>query len=219
MRRRTQYWMLVLPVLLGTFSLAAYSGWLESSALAQAAASAPPSPFKQKPITLKDKELAEKGTEKTKAMKPDRSDVAPIQQYYNGFLIPLLTQNSPEYVNRARTDISNDIVTIETNKALSPKFNAVLIELLKELVIRGADRSVYSPQCRINALVLLGKLNSEVTSTSSKPEAKVQGILLSVLDEKGNDGLLSSALSILVRHLKYKGGSAKAPVFAVSEKG
>ena len=220
MRRRTQYRMLVLPVLLGSFSLAAFSGLFESIAIAQAAAAAPPSPFKQKPITLKDKELTEKGIEKTKAIKPDRSDVAPIQQYYNGFLIPLLTQSSPESVNKARMDISNDIVTIETNKALSPKFNAVLIELLKELVMRGADGSVYSPQCRINAMVLLGKLNSEVTTTSSKPEANVQGILLRVLDEKGNDGLLSSALSILTRHLKYKGGAAKGPpVFAVSEKG
>ena len=219
MRRRTQYWTLVLPILLGSFSLAAFSGLFESSAIAQAVAAVPPSPFKQKPITLKDKELAEKGAEKTKAMKPDRSDVAPIQQYYNGILIPLLTQNSPEYVNRARTDISNDIVTIEANKLLSPKFNAGLIESLKELVMRGADGSVYSPQCRINALVLLGKLNSEVTTTSSKPEAKVQGILSSVLDEKGNDGLLSSALSILLRHLKYKGGAAKGPpVFAVSER-
>ncbi len=221
MRRRTQYWMLVLPVLLGSFCLAAFSGLFESKAIAQAAAAAPvapASPYKQKPITLKDKELVEKSTEKTKAMKPDRSDPAPILQYYNGFLIPLLTQNAPEYVNRARTDISNDIVTIEINKALSPKFNTALIPLLKELVLRGEDGSVYSPQCRINAMVLLGNLNSEKTPTSSKPEASVQGILFNVLDEKGNDGLVSSALSILARHLRYKGGAAKAPVFAVAER-
>ena len=218
MRRRTQYWMLVLPVLLGSFGLAAFSGLFESNAIAQAVAAAPPpSPYKQKPITLKDKELTEKGIEKTKAIKASSSDVAPIQQYYNGLLIPQLTHSNPDSVNKARAEISTDIATIETNKNLSPKFNAALNDLLTELIKRGADGSVYSPQCRINALVLLGKLNSEVTATSSKPEARVQGILSSVMDEKGNDGLLSSALSILARHLKYKGGAAKAPVFAVAE--
>lgn len=220
MRRRTQSWMLVQPFLLGALALTAGSSLYESIAMAQqGAAPAAPNPYKQKVVTLMGKELIEKGSEKTKAMKPDRSDVEPIKQYYSGYLIPQLTQNSPDVINKARGEALTDIGTIES-KALSAKFNPVLVELFKELVLRDADGKVFSPQCRINAMILLGRLNSEVTPTSSKPDARVHPILLSVLDEKGNDGLLSSALSILARHLRFKVVAAKGPpVFAVSERG
>lgn len=216
MRRRTQSSMLVQSFLLGVIGLMAGSGLIESKTMAQVAA--PASPFKQKEATLKtDKEISEKGIEKTKAKKPDRSDVAPIEQYYRAYLIPQLTQNIPDAINKARTEVLNDIGTIETNKALSPKFNTVLVDLLKELVIRGADGKYFSPQCRINALILMGRLNSEVTNTSVKPEARVQGTLVNVIDQKDNDGLLSSALSILARHLKLKAVSERGLVVFVEK--
>ena len=62
-------------------------------------------------------------------------------------------RNALDLMNKARTDILNDIVTIETNKALSLKFNAFLLTNLGELLGKA-----YSPQCRINAMILLGVL-------------------------------------------------------------
>ena len=202
MCRRTHSSLLVPSSLLSTVALLACLGMFESKTMAQAA---PDSPFKLKEVKLKDKEISEKAIERNKAKsgKSENTDLAPIDHYYRDYLIPLLTQASPELINRARKEILDDIETIEKNKALSAKFNPAFISQMRELVVKGADGKSYSPWTQINALILLGRLNSEVLATGAvKPDAGIQKTLVDVIDQKENDGLFSSGLSILARHLK-----------------
>jgi len=202
MRRRTHSRLLVQSSLLFAIALLACPGMFESKTMAQAA---PDAAFKLKEIKLKDKEISEKAIERNKAKsgKADKVDLAPLELYYRDYLIPLLTQaSSPELINRARKEILDDIETIEKNKALSAKFNPVFISLMRELVVKGADGKSYSPQTQINALLLMGRLNSEVLATGAiKPETGIQKTLVDVFDQKENDGLISAGLSILARHL------------------
>ena len=204
MRRRTHSSLLVQSSLFSAVALLACPGMFESKTMAQAA---PEGAYKVKEVKLKtDKEISEKAIEKKKAKSGStgKIDLAPLDLYYRDYLIPLLTQaSSPELINRARKEILDDIDTIERNKDLSAKFNPALILLMRELVLKGTDGKFYSPQTQINALILLGRLNSEVLSTGTvKPEAGVQKTLVDVIDQKENDGLISSGLSILARHLK-----------------
>ena len=204
MRRRTHSSLLVQSSLFSAVALLACPGMFESKTMAQAA---PEGAYKVKEVKLKtDKEISEKAIEKKKAKSGSsgKMDLAPLDLYYRDYLIPLLTQaSSPELINRARKEILDDIDTIERNKDLSAKFNPALILLMRELVLKGTDGKFYSPQTQINALILLGRLNSEVLSTGTvKPEAGVQKTLVDVIDQKENDGLISSGLSILARHLK-----------------
>ncbi len=199
MRRRTLSSLLVQSSLLGAVSLATGFGLLEAKAIAQA-----PS-FKQKEVKLKvPKEIAEKASEKNKARsgKTEKLDLTPLDEYYRDFLIPNLTQPSPELVNGARREILEDIEAIEKNKDLSPKFNASFIAQMRELAGKDKDGKTFSPQARINAAILIGRLNSEVTSKEAKPEKLVLQSLLEFIDQKENDGLIFSGLSSLARHVK-----------------
>lgn len=214
MRRRTHSSLLVQSSLFSAVALLACSGMFESKTMAQAA---PDLAFKMKEVKLKtDKEISENAIERNKAKsgKSEKMDLAPLDLYYRDYLIPLLTQAaSPELINRARKEILDDIDTIERNKALSAKFNTAFIPLMRELVLKGTDGKFYSPQTQINALILLGRLNSEVLGTGAvKPEAAIQRTLVDVIDQKENDGLVSSGLSILARHLK---GSAVTENFRI----
>ncbi len=219
MRRRTHSSLLVKSSLLsaiasmGAVALMVGSGMFESKTMAQAAQDAA---FKVKDVKLKDKEISEKAIErnKSKSGKTEKVDLAPLDLYYRDYLIPLLTQaSSPESINKARKEILDDIETIEKNKALSAKFNPTFIPLMRELVLKGTDGKSYSPQTQINALILLGRLNSEVPASGAvKPEAGIQKTLVDVIDQKENDGLISCGLSILARHLK---GSAVTENFRI----
>ena len=219
MRRRTHSSLLVKSSLLsalalmGAVALMVCSGMFESKTMAQAAQD---SAFKVKDVKLKDREISEKAIErnKSKSGKNEKVDLAPLDLYYRDYLIPLLTQaSSPESINKARKEILDDIETIEKNKALSAKFNPTFIPLMRELVLKGTDGKSYSPQTQINALILLGRLNSEVPGSGAvKPEAGIQKTLVDVIDQKENDGLISCGLSILAKHLK---GSAVTENFRI----
>ena len=210
MRRRTLTSLLVQTSLFGAIALVAGSGFHESKTFAQGAA---PVDFKVKESKLKilrdkkeitDKEITEKQSEKNKAKggKGEKLDLAPLEAFYRDHLIPELTQPSPEGMNSARREMMEDIDTIEKNKELSAKFNAYFIPLMRDLVFKDKDGKTFSPQTRINAAILLGRLNSEATNSGSKPEPKIQSSLKELLEQKDNDGLLSVALSTLVRHIK-----------------
>lgn len=200
MRRRTLPSLLVQSSFVGAVALTTGFGLLEAKSMAQAP------PFKQKEVKLKaDKEIAEKASEKNKAKsgKTEKMDLAPLDEYYRDFLIPLLTQSSPDLVNRARREILEDIEVIEKNKELNPKFNASFIAQMKELVSKDKDGKAFAPQTRINAAILLGRLNKEVaTNNAATPEPKVQASLLEFIEQKDNDGVISSGLSTLTRHIK-----------------
>ena len=102
----------------------------------------------------------------------------------------------------ARREILDDIETIEKNKTLSAKFNPVFIKDMRELVLKDTDGKSYAPQTQIDALILLGRLNSEVLPTGVvKPEAGVQKTIVDAIDQKENDGLIWAGLNILFRHL------------------
>lgn len=200
MRRRTLPCLLVQSSFVGAVALTTGFGLFEAKTFAQAPT------FKQKEIKLKaDKEINEKASEKNKAKsgKTDKMDLAPLDEYYRDFLIPLLTQSSPDLVNRARREILEDIEAIEKNKELNPRFNVSFIAQMKELAGKDRDGKSFAPQTRINAAILLGRLNKEVTSNGTgTPEPKVQASLLEFIEQKDNDGLTSSGLSALARHIK-----------------
>ncbi len=210
MRRRTLTCLLVQTSLFGAIALVAGFGFYESKTFAQGAA---PIDFKVRESKLKilrdkkeitDKEITEKQSEKNKAKggKGEKLDLAPLESFYRDHLIPELTQPSPEGMNSARREMMEDIDAIEKNKELSTKFNTYFIPLMRDLVFKDKDGKAFSPQTRINAAILLGRLNSEATNNGSKPEPKIQTSLREILEQRDNDGLVSVALSTLVRHIK-----------------
>ncbi len=191
MRRRTHISLVVQSSFFGAMALMAGPDFLDAKVYAQAA----PPAFKQREVKLKDKAKDEKEKEKKKALsnKAEKPDFAPIEEYYRDFLIPALTQDSPELVNLARKDIQSDMESMEKNKELSPKYNTYFIKEMRDLALKGADGKTYSPTARINAAVLIGRMS---------PEAMVQKTILEFIDQKENDGVLSSGLSSLLKHVK-----------------
>ncbi len=217
MRRRTLTSLLVPSAFFGAVALVAHPGLYESKASAQGAAQVD---FKVRESKLRilrdkkeitDKEISEKQNEKNKARggKGEKLDLAPLESYYRDHLIAELTQPTPEGMNTARREMMEDIDTIEKIKELSAKFNAYFIPLMRDLVFKDKDGKAFSPQTRINAAILLCRLNSEVTNSGPKPEPKIQASLKELLEQKDNDGLISVGLSTLVRHLK--GGVVAEP--------
>ena len=213
MRRQTLTGLLVQSCLFGTAAVVAASGYFESRAVAQVAAQA--ADFKVREPKLKapkdQKEITEKQGEKNKAKsgKTEKLDLAPLETYYREQLIPELTQPSPDGMNFARREMLDDIDAIEKNKELSAKFNTMFIPLMRELALKDKDGKAFSPQTRINAAILLGRLNSETTNSGSKPEPKIQSTIKELLEQKDNDGLVSVALSSLA--LQIKGGVVAEP--------
>jgi hypothetical protein len=191
MRRRTHICLVVQSSFFGAMALMACPDFLETKVYAQAA----PPAFKQREVKLKEKAKDEKEKEKNKAKNPkaEKQDFAPIEEYYRDYLIPTLTQDSPELINLARKDILSDMEAMEKNKELAPKYNAYFIKEMRDLALKGADGKTYSPSARINAAVLIGRMN---------PEATVQKTILEFIDQKENDGVLSSGLSSLLKHVK-----------------
>ena len=191
MRRRTHISLVVQSSFFGAMALMACPEFLAAKVHAQAA----PPAFKQREVKLKDKAKDEKEKEKKKALsnKAEKPDFAPIEEYYRDFLVPALTQDSPELVNLARKDILSDMESMEKNKELAPKYNTYIIKEMRDLALKGADGKTYSPSARINAAVLIGRMN---------PEAMVQKSILEFVDQKENDGVLSSGLSSLLKHVK-----------------
>ncbi len=200
MRRRTLPNLLVQSSFVGAVALTTGFGMFEAKSFAQAPA------FKEKAIMLKsDKEISEKSREKNKAIngKTEKLDLAPLDEYYRDFLIPLLTQSSPDLVNMARRQILEDLEAVEKNKELRAKFNSSFIAQMRELSGKDKDGKTFAPQTRINAAILLGRLNSEVaTNGAAKPEKLVQQSLLEFIEQKENDGLTSCGLNALVRHIR-----------------
>jgi len=169
----------------------------------------PPAPeYKVREAKLKDiREIGEKAKEKNRAKSlKERADLASIEEYYRDYLIPQLTQPSPENINSARKEFIDDFEAIEKNKELAAKFNPYFAREMVELARKGADGKAYSPWTRIEAAFLLGKLNSE----PAKPYIAIQTILPGLIDQKDNDGLISSALVTMLRHLRASGAVSEA---------
>ena len=201
MRQRKLSKLLIQASILGALTFCPNYGLLDHRAAAQEEV------FKKKEIKIKpgSNEVQTKAKEKNaaRAGKTEKSDLTALDVYYNDYLIPLLTHGAAEAINPARKEILEDIETIEKNKELSAKFNQKFIAQMRELALKGTDGKVYSPQTRLNAAVLLGRLNESVTNNGvGKPEVRVQGVLKDLLEQKENDGLTSVALSTLLRHLK-----------------
>ena len=192
MRRRTHISLVVQSSFFGAMALMSGPVLFEAKAHAQAA----PPAFKQREVKLKDaKAQQEKERDKNKAKNPkaEKPDFGPIEEYYRDYLIPTLTQDNPELINRARKDILDDIESLEKNKELIGKFNAYFIKEMRDLALKGTDGKSYSPSARINAAVLIGRLS---------PEPTIQRTILDFIDQKEIDGVLSSGLSSLLRHVK-----------------
>jgi uncharacterized membrane protein YgcG len=206
MRRRTYFGLVVQSFLFGAFALFLTTYVGENKSIAQGP---PPAPdFKRKEVKLKEKEAGEKAKEKNRAKNlKEKADLAPIEEYYRDYLIPLLTQEAPESVNAARKEFFEDIEAIEKNKELLAKFNPYFLKEMRELAMKGADGKVYASPTRIDAAVLIGRLKTD----GAKPFTGVHPTLLEMIDQKENDGLISSALFTLYSHLRSPG--------TVSEKG
>jgi len=151
-------------------------------------------------VKLKDEAaIKEKRKEKdvARAIKTDKFDIAAIDAFYKDYLIPRLTSLNPEVINVTRSEIQFDIAAVEGNKDLLKSYNTLLIRYASGLM----SRKEYSPATRINAAVLLGRLNSVVTKSGPVPEAAVQGLLINLVDPNELEGLSSSAMNSLRRHL------------------
>jgi hypothetical protein len=151
-------------------------------------------------VKLKDEaSIKEKRKEKdvARAIKTDKFDIAAIDAFYKDYLIPRLTSLSPEVINVTRSEIQFDIAAVEGNKDLLKAYNTLLIRYATGLI----NRKEYSPATRINAAILLGRLNSVVNKSGPVPEAAVQGLLINLVDPNEMEGLSSSAMSSLRRHL------------------
>lgn len=206
MRRRTHIGQFVPKSLLGASLLCISMYVLEVKSIAQGP---PPAPeYKVREAKLKDiREIGEKAKEKNRAKSlKERADLASIEEYYRDYLIPQLTQPSPENINSARKEFIDDFEAIEKNKELAAKFNPYFAREMVELARKGADGKAYSPWTRIEAAFLLGKLNSE----PAKPYIAIQTILPGLIDQKDNDGLISSALVTMLRHLRASGAVSEA---------
>ena len=151
-------------------------------------------------VKLKDEAaIKEKRKEKdvARAIKTDKFDIAAIDAFYKDYLIPRLTSLNPEVINVTRSEIQFDIAAVEGNKDLLKAYNTLLIRYASGLM----SRKEYSPATRINAAILLGRLNSVVTKSGPVPESAVQGLLINLVDPNELEGLSSSAMNSLRRHL------------------
>jgi hypothetical protein len=80
--------------------------------VAAAAPAAVPA-YKTLQVRFKDSELKDKKKEKDAAKKADKFDIASIDAFYAGYLVPQLTNVSPEVINRTRKEILDDISEVE----------------------------------------------------------------------------------------------------------
>ena len=98
---------------------------------AAAPAPAPAAPqYKKLEAKLKtEKEIAEKKKEKDRAKtgKSEKSDFAPIEEFYRDYYIPRLTESSADAINEARKEILDDIAAVESNKDIQAQYNEKLI--------------------------------------------------------------------------------------------
>lgn len=169
---------------------------------------------KQKKINA-DK-VDERRSEKDKAFKAEKLDVSQVEPFYKETLIPSLTSKNPDVINKARKEIVTDIEYLETKSKGKPELlsplNTMLLPMLRDLAIRDKDGAVYSETARINAVVLLGRLNSRAGLSSDPtpiPDFQAQKVLIPLIDRKEtNDGVLSAALSGTTRYLRFAPESA-----------
>lgn len=125
------------------------------------------------------------------------NDVAPIKIFYQEYLVPRLTVQNPEVINETRVEILADMSGVSANRELQKAYNSLLLQFAQNLI----TKKEYSPSTRINAAVLVGRMNSVVTRSSVVPEPSVQALLINLVDSSGLEGLSSSAMSSLLRHL------------------
>ena len=204
MRRRTHTGMVVPLYLFVVFPLFVATLGFEAKAITQAVPE-----FKVREAKLKDREpatdIARKEKNSAKNSK-EKADLTPIEGYYRDYLIPLLTQPSPEAINIARREFIEDLDAIEKNKELLAKFNTFFLREMREVALKGADGKTYCPATRVNAAVLLSRLNSD----TGKPFSGVHPTLLEMITQKENDALIVSGLFTLNRHLKIAGTVSEA---------
>lgn len=186
----------------------------EGPAAAPPAQAEPAKGNKQKKINAE--KVDERRTEKDKAFKAEKLDTAQIEPFYKETLIPSLTSKNPDVINKARKEIVTDIEYLETKSKGKPDviapLNTMLLPMLRELAIRDKDGAVYSDTARINAVVLLGRLNSRAGLSSDPtpiPDFQAQKVLIPLIDRKEtNDGVVSAAISGTTRYLRFAPESA-----------
>ena len=204
MRRHSLIRALVRLSLVPTLSALAVCSVVESRSSAQNAPAA--TEFRTRESKLKtEKEISDKAKAKSKA---EVANFPAFEEYYRDYLLPQLT-HSAEAINGARREIVGDLAALETgrDKELIVKFNAMLVKELADLLSLPdkdgrAPAKSYSPITRINAAVLVGRMNSSAANNIGVPEAKVQPLLVGMMSQSENDGLVSSAYSTLSRHLR-----------------
>ena len=165
---------------------------------------------KLEPKLKTEKEIADKKKEKDRAKtgKSEKSDFAPIEEFYRDYYIPRLTDSSADAINEARKEILDDIAAVESNKDIQAQYNEKLIRQLRVLAGKDREGKTFSPTTRIVAATILGRLNLLVPKGGSNPPTPDPAVLAALgpmLDTKELDGLASSAMSTLARHLSRGG--------------
>ncbi|MEQ1827916.1 MAG: hypothetical protein ABL921_18290, partial [Pirellula sp.] len=184
------------------------SVWFGSTGQAQPAA-AVADIYKKLDVQYKtDKEVNDKRKEKDKAKstKSDKIDIAPIDDFYTKYLVPRLTNPSPEVINATRVEFITDITSVEASPASAIReYNQKLIGLLRDIIL-PRDKVVYAPASRINAAIILCRLNASASAKDTKttPDAMIQPLLAALIEPKEIDALSSLALTTLARHCSEK---------------
>lgn len=151
--------------------------------------------------------------EKTDKLKPESFDIAGIEAYYQNCIFARLAQPNPELMNRARTEILDDIDVMERRVKQNPEmlneYNRMLLRQIKELLSKDNEGKIYHPSARVVAAVIAGRINRTPggTNAGGQGDPVATKLLLDLLDPKEaeNDGMIATALSYLPRHWIYPG--------------
>lgn len=151
--------------------------------------------------------------EKTDKLKPESFDIAGIEAYYQNCIFARLAQPNPELMNRARTEILDDIDVMERRVKQNPEmlneYNRMLLRQIKELLSKDNEGKTYHPSARVVAAVIAGRINRTPggTNAGGQGDPVATKLLLDLLDPKEaeNDGMIATALSYLPRHWIYPG--------------
>lgn len=149
-----------------------------------------------------------KTKEKNERLKPESFDIAAIEAYYKDCLFARLSQPNAEQMNKARTEIFNDIELIERRAKQNPEmlveYNKMILRQVKEILSKDAEGKGYHPTTRVLGVVVAGRVNRQPVSNAGPGlgDPSATKLLLDLLDPKENesDGMVAAALSYLQRH-------------------
>lgn len=133
-------------------------------------------------------------------------DITAVQNYYQFFVIPMMTSDDPTSVNQAVASIRLDMGSaLKLPPDNLKKYNDLLFKYLPVIASKN-----FRPSAVINSILLIGEMSQEKASSSSSPDtpyAPALGFLLAAAEKGSNDGIKAAALVGLDRHVRISSAS------------